>query len=111
MRIEAVNAQVFAITGMEPRLDPVTVILLDLGPGFGRIIVQCCGEAWTATWGAMGSRTVREFVSDTDADYLATKLAPPRRQSKAAESYLSRVAGAVIEAIRLPVNEGDSRNG
>lgn len=37
-----------------PKLDPVTVVLQDLGPGCGRLMVECWGSAWSAYWGGMG---------------------------------------------------------
>lgn len=65
------------------RLDPVTVILEDVGHRVmkmesgdhitrqGKIIIECHGESWSSYWGGMGDQTVAEFFADCSADYLA----------------------------------------
>jgi len=55
-------------------LDPVTVILDDVGAGRGSIIITCYGKAWTAYWGGMGKDTIAEFVCSCDEHYIANKL-------------------------------------
>lgn len=79
-------------------LDPVTVFIRDTGPSAGSMTIICYGEAWTAYWGAMGGRTVLEFVRTCDADYIANKM---RRDGakKAENNYLLRIVSAVLAAI------------
>ena len=63
-----------------PALDPITVIIEDLGVRAeredhktrqGKVIVECYGESWSAYWGSMGDRTVAQFMADVSVDYLA----------------------------------------
>lgn len=55
-------------------LDPIAVYLEDQGTGQGKITITCYGQAWTSFWGAMGKRTISEFVSSSDNQYLAKNL-------------------------------------
>ena len=57
-----------------PRLDPIDVMLEDIEPGKGRIVIRCYTKAWTAYWGAMGDRTIAQFFCDCDEHYLAGGL-------------------------------------
>ena len=34
-------------------LDPIHATLEDEGPGRGRITIDCFGDAWSGTWGAL----------------------------------------------------------
>lgn len=74
MKVELSTAQKLSITEM-PNLDPVTVILEDLAPGKGKIIIECYGESWSAYWGAMGDgRTISTFFLSCDEHYIAGRL-------------------------------------
>jgi hypothetical protein len=55
-------------------LDPITVILEDIRPGQGKIIIECYGESWSAGWGDMGDRSLSDFIQSSDDDYLITNL-------------------------------------
>lgn len=58
-------------------LDLINVILDDINPGRGRIMIECYGKAWTAYWGAMGKhRGVATFFCDCDNEYIAKNLQP-----------------------------------
>jgi len=81
-------------------LDPIYCYFEDFSAGRGRITIACFGDAWTSAWGAMGDRTVRQFVADCDADYLATSLLQMRKTNKATRDYVGRIAVAVIESLR-----------
>lgn len=59
---------------MVPNLDPIRVVLEDIGPRQGRISIECYGKAWSAYWGGMGERTIAEFFSACSVCYLAGKL-------------------------------------
>jgi len=99
IRIETQSCEILCIHDAT-HLDPITVVLQDLGPNRGRIIVECYGTAWAAGWGSMGG-TIREFMCRINSGYLATKLTPgDRRQLKRDEKYLQRIADAVIEAFQ-----------
>ncbi len=96
MKIEQIKTETILITGALG-LDPVTAVFRDEGPSRGGIVVECYGQAWSAYWGGMGSKTVREFVASCDADYIANKLWCPRdRRTKRADEYLKKIATAVI---------------
>ena len=57
-----------------PGLDPIRVILSDLGPGQGRINIECWEKSWATYWGGMGKETISEFVTTCDEHYIAGKL-------------------------------------
>jgi hypothetical protein len=80
-------------------LDPITVVLVDVGPRSGYVIVRCWDQAWTCAWMGMGDRTVRQFVASVDDDYLAGKLAQGKG-TKNQRVYLQRVASVVIAAMK-----------
>lgn len=99
MTTEEIKTDAIVIKGASA-LDPVTVVFRDEGPSRGGILVECYGKAWSAFWGGMGSKTVREFVASCDADYLATKLwRDGEKRTKAGESYLLRIATAIRLAL------------
>lgn len=70
MKIESSLVQKLRITELD-RLDPVTVILEDLAPRQGKIIIECYGQSWSAYWGGMGDRSIAEFFCSCSDDYLA----------------------------------------
>lgn len=57
-----------------PDLDPIRVALEDIGPGQGRINIECYGTVWACYWGGMGQETLAEFFTTRDEHYLAGKL-------------------------------------
>jgi hypothetical protein len=87
------------------KTDPIHVYLHDFCKGHGMITVTCWGTAWTAFWGAMGDRPVREFVTGTDADYMCKKLASSDRKSTKGEYvYRLKVATSVLNYLKDPAN-------
>jgi hypothetical protein len=81
-------------------LDAITVLMQDAAPKCGRLIVECYGSAWSAYWGAMGDRTIAEFLRDCDPEYVAGKLYPSNaRRNKSDEAYLVRIVEAVMSAL------------
>lgn len=87
-------------------LDPVRVITENGDDGNqGMVTITCYGRAWTAYWGAMSSRSVREFFVSCDADYLVGCLVrgmtPTAKRFVASdEAYLARIVEAVKQAFR-----------
>lgn len=73
MQIERTNVTKFTITGV-PRLDPITVILEDIAPRRGKIIIECFGKSWSSYRGGMGERTIAQFFCACDEHYLAKNL-------------------------------------
>jgi len=99
IKIEPVIVNAFTIDNA-PGLDPIMVVFQDVGPGRGRVIIECYGQAWTSYWGAMGDQLVRDFVEHCDVDYLVCKLVPlGAKITKRQEQYLFRVTRAVHEAL------------
>lgn len=82
-------------------LDPITVVLQDLGPNQGKIIVECYGLSWSTFWGGMSGKTVRDFVAASDSFYLASRFwRVGQRRTKQSEQYLERICKAVIQAMK-----------
>ncbi|MFG6111162.1 hypothetical protein [Stenotrophomonas nematodicola] len=92
------------------KLDPISVFVQDQGAGRGRIVVTCYGNAWQAFWGAMGDRTVMQFVAKCDADYVAGNMISGRqtRMTKAERAYTERIAAEVIAEFRTLIGQGDA---
>lgn len=94
-------------------LDHISVFVQDQAAGRGRIVVTCYGNAWQAFWGAMGDRTVMEFVAQCDADYVAGNMISGRqtRMTKAERAYTERIAAEVIAEFRTLIDQRDAAPG
>lgn len=100
MNLDPRPANAFTIIDA-PKLDPITVILQDLAPGKGRIIIECFGMAWSAYWNAMGGKSVGDFVARCDSEYIVDNLLRINRTTARREKmYLLRIVAAVREALR-----------
>lgn len=73
MKIEKSKVVKLKLTGLE-RLDPVSVIIEDIGEGHGKIYIECFGKAWSAYWCAMGDQNISEFFCSCDEHYIAKNL-------------------------------------
>lgn len=73
MKIETSTVTKLTITEVA-RLDPITVILEDIEPRKGKIIIECYGKSWSSYWGGMGSDTIAQFFGSMDEHYLAKNL-------------------------------------
>jgi hypothetical protein len=93
------------VTGVGDGLDPIIVYWHDVAEWSGYVTITCYGQAWTAYFGAMGGRTIREFFSDADVGYLTNKLGitPLLRRRKSDLIYLSRIIRAIKST--LPARE------
>ena len=89
-------------------LDPIIVYFEDSAPGKGRITIACYGDAWTGAWGAMGNRTVRQFVAGCDPGYLSGSLLELRKASEHFRKYTERVSAAVIDALAQQAKDQDA---
>lgn len=99
MRIETTTVQAFRIYDAG-RLDPVLVILHDIQPGKGRLIVECCGDSWSGYWGAIGERNIAQFVRSSPPDYITGgMLGFHHHRSQGSQRYLERIIHAVQEAL------------
>lgn len=107
MKIETKQVTRLLISDLmrEPfKLDPVTVYLEDLGlqedtdriSRRGKIIIECYGKLWSAYWGAMGDRTLSQFVCGESDQYLIGCLAPQLHESKFSGSALAQMARKAV---------------
>lgn len=77
-------------------LDPVSAYFDDIGAGQGRIILVCWDMAYTAYWGAMGDRTVKQFFAECGVDYLMNNMHGRHYKRGAVDNqYLTRIVTAV----------------
>lgn len=101
LKIEKIQPVSLLISGA-PKLDPVTVIMQDYGPGKGKLILECYSEAWAAYWGAMGNRSLVQFVLGADTDYLANRLT-----RSCSDDHEVNYVRRIVEALKTALNEGD----
>lgn len=80
MKTEKRQTETYVLADIE-RLDPVTVYVTNYAPGKGKLVIECFGQAWASYWGAMGERTLQEFVLSSDNDYLLSKLLKETHQT------------------------------
>ncbi|CAM4171005.1 hypothetical protein CR156_17260 [Stenotrophomonas lactitubi] len=94
-------------------LDPINVFVQDYELGRGRIVVTCYGQAWCGFWGAMGERTVMQFVAACDADYVAGNMLSGRHEhvKKHERVYVERIAAEVIAEFRALIDNQAVGNG
>lgn len=94
-------------------LDPINVFVQDYELGRGRIVVTCYGQAWCGFWGAMGDRTVMQFVAACDADYVAGNMLSGRHEhvKKHERTYVERIATEVIAEFRALIDSQAVGNG
>lgn len=101
MKQSPIAVKAFEITDAHA-LDPVRVIVQDIAPGQGRIIIECFGQAWAGYWGAMGDRDVLRFFASCEPQYLANSMATNiQSRKKKSDEYLLRV----IKAVQSSVNQ------
>jgi len=101
MEITNVPADCWKITDAKG-LDPIHVFWIDSGPGQGYVTIICYGEAWSAYFGGMGDRTIKEFFAAADTGYMVSKMGITRslKSGKKYDTYLGRVIEAVREAVK-----------
>jgi hypothetical protein len=98
MQIESISAPNESLRIQAPGLDPITVLLFDIGPGQGRMILECFGESLAGYWPSMGQMTIREFIRMCDADYLVGRMIPAGT-NKRKVAYFRRIITAVKTAL------------
>lgn len=111
MRIESVpNLKAFRLYDA-PRLDPIFVVIHDMGAGSGRLVIECYGDVWSGYWGAMGDSTVEQFLLSCDPEYITCKMfGTHHKRTKRAEAYLQRMVEAIQTALR-PVPQHGAEHG
>lgn len=103
METTSIAVECSVITGA-PALDRLHVFWIDVAPGSGYVTITCYGQAWTAYFGAMGGKTIKEFFVGCDTGYMVTKMGitPILKQSKRNDAYLGRIIDVVRDS--LPIN-------
>lgn len=101
MKICQTELQALELTELR-NLDPITVMWRDTAACKGKITIECAGNAWTATWGAIGRNKVCEFFAACDVNYLVSRLQHTGvKRDSGAEQHLARVIVAVQEALQV----------
>jgi hypothetical protein len=105
--MKPLNVSAFEIPEQDA-LDSICVYFTDYELGKGHITITCFGNAWTSYFGAMGEKTIREFVSEAGWDYLVNKLGSSQvlKQNKHAESYLTRI----VKAVKAELNRSPAKD-
>lgn len=99
MKVEHIAATEMLLVTEVKGLDPVTLVLRDISPGKGHLIVECYCDAWAAYWGAMGDGvTLRAFLRAADADYIANRLMTGNSTRKQV-TYLLRIVNVLKQAL------------
>ena len=109
MKIQSRMVETLQISGLES-LDPINVSFEDFGKGQGAVIVKCYGQSWCSFWGAMGDRTIREFFSSCDNDYLIKNLSSGLRSNIVDQDNLKSHAKAYVNQLanENDINEDDA---
>ena len=100
LRIET-KLDFFVIEEIEA-LDPITVILKG-EIGSGKLLVECYGESWSTYFGGTGDKTLLQFISGINSEYLGNRLISNtfHRPTKREQTYVNRISQAVIDACKL----------
>ncbi len=83
-------------------LDPIHVFWMDSDPpGRGYVTIICYGQSWTAYFGGMSGKTIREFFASCDTGYLLSKLGigPHLKSTRRDQEYLRLIVEAVRESL------------
>jgi len=101
MKQQRVPVEAVSITDASG-LDRIHVFWQDIEPGKGYVTIICYGAAWTAYWGAMGGKTIRQFFCEVDADYIVNRMGhtPHLKSTKRDLEYLTRIVEAVRASLR-----------
>lgn len=100
MKITDISVRSFVIKDVKG-VDPILVIMYDVSPGKGYLIVECFGECWSCYWGGMGEGyDVARFVAEAGMDYLGSKMQSAFDNRRHRIQYLRKVLGVVQEALK-----------
>lgn len=57
------------------RLDPIDLVMEDIAPHKGKVIIRCGDESWTGSWTGMpGDDDISAFMKTAPAEYLVDRL-------------------------------------
>ncbi len=97
-----INSEAFEIR--TEALDPIHVYWTDFNQHAGMVTIVCWGTARSAYFNAMGGdRTIRQFFSRCDVDYLTTKLSTKKGEYR----QWVRIVEAVKRSL-CPENQVDA---
>lgn len=98
MKTQEFFPRCFEITDA-PGLDPIRVILQNLGEKQGRLIIECYGRAWSTFWGGMSGPLI-DFILKCEPEYIENALHRGQAPNKRERQYLLRIIQAVQSALR-----------
>ncbi len=85
----------------QPGLDGVFAYFDDIAKGEGRVILVCWDMAYTAYWGAMGDRTVKQFFIGCDVDYIASRMSGRHyKRGIVDQKYLEKIINATLTHLK-----------
>lgn len=90
-------------------LDPLRVYVTNFKPGHGKIVIECVGRAWSASWPAMSGETVQQFFVRAPIDYLFDNLMVTFADEDR-EVYITRIINAVKKAFRNELEAAKGEN-
>jgi hypothetical protein len=110
MKTTPITVTGFLIEGVA-KLDPITVLLQDLGPGKGKLYIECYGQSWNAFWPVMGKESTHKFITIVGAAFIFDCIAlPMERTHPMRRDYLFRVIAAVQEALTQAIEANPTPN-
>jgi len=86
MNTEKRQTETYVLRNLD-RLDPVTAYVTNYEPGIGKIVVECYGSAWTASWCGMGDSSLQEFFLACNNDYILGKMLVAMQAKDMAECF------------------------
>lgn len=89
-------------------IDAIHVFWIDAGKGRGYCTIICYGAAWTAYFGYMGGKTIRQFISQASIGYLLPKfgIGPHLKSTKRDNAYLAKI----IDTVKLHLKADERAN-
>ncbi|WP_313329808.1 hypothetical protein [Comamonas sp.] len=104
MKIKKSTVTVLSISEV-PHLDPIRVMLDDLGPSQGRLNIGIYGRAWETAWFSMGGKTLTQFILSCDDHYIVKNLAGGISSTKFSGDALHAHAKKTIRSRRKGIGE------
>lgn len=84
-------------------LDPIHVFWVNVEPGKGYVTIICYGAAWSTYFGGMSGKTIQQFFSEVEVDYLLPKLGigTHLKSGKKYDAYLAKIIKAVRDSLKV----------
>jgi hypothetical protein len=87
-------------------IDAITAYFDDIEHRKGRLTIVCHNQSWSAYWGGMGDRNVKEFILNLNKDYIVNYLIFGQRhllslnKRTSEEKYLLKIVSALQASLR-----------